>query len=109
MNAAFRAPPDDVPTLTEVVRPSELAVSLDVPTPPSESAIDEERLRREILGDVQARADALLETGLRVHLPPLLEQLAAGLIRELRIELATGLADVVREAVDRELARSRAS
>jgi hypothetical protein len=109
MNAAFRAPPDDVPTLTEVVRPSELVVSLDVPTPPSESAIDEERLRQQILDEVEAKADALLEARLRAHLSPLLEQLLAGLIRELRAELVSGLAEMVRDAVDRELARPLAS
>lgn len=109
MNAALRAPPDDVPTLTEVVRPSDLAVLPDVPVALRESPIDEERLTLQILGEVQARADALLEAGLRAHLPPLLEQLVEGLIRELRAELFPGLAGVVREAVERELARSRIS
>ncbi|WP_338415341.1 hypothetical protein [uncultured Sphaerotilus sp.] len=109
MTAALRAPPDDVPTLTEVVRPSELAVPPDVPVAIRESPIDEERLTLQILGEVQARADALLEAGLRARLPPLLEQLVEGLLRELRAELSSGLAGVVREAVDRELARSRVS
>jgi hypothetical protein len=108
MTVPPRAPPDDVPTLTEVVRPSDLAVSLAVPVVPIESSIDEERLALQILGDVQARADALLESGLRACLPLLLEQLVEGLIPALRAELSSGLADAVRQAVARELARSRA-
>ena len=107
MNATLRAPPDDVPTLTEVVRLSELAVALEVSAAPVESPIDEERLTSQILGDVQARADALLESALRAQLPHLLEQLVEGLIPVLRAELSSGLSDAVRQAVTRELARSR--
>ena len=107
MNAALRAPPDDVPTLTEVVGPSELAVTLDASAALRASSIDEERLTLQILGDVQARTDALLESRLRAQLSPLLDQLVEGLIRELRAELSIGLADAVRQSVARELARSR--
>lgn len=109
MNAPLRVPPDDVPTLTEVVRPSELVESLEVPVPgpAGHASIDEERLTLQILWDVGARADALLESGLRTHLPPMLEQLVEQLLPVLRAELSAGLADVVREAIAQEIERSR--
>ena len=109
MNAPLRVPPDDVPTLTEVVRPSELVESLEAPVPghAGYASIDEERLTLQILWDVGARADALLESGLRTHLPPMLEQLVEQLLPVLRAELSAGLADVVREAIAQEIERSR--
>ncbi|MDZ7858579.1 hypothetical protein [Sphaerotilus sp.] len=109
MNAPLRAPPDDVPTLTEVVRPSELVDSLEVPQPvhAGHATIDEERLTLQILWNVGARADALLESGLRTHLPPMLEQLVEQLLPVLRAELSSGLADAVREAIAQEIERSR--
>jgi hypothetical protein len=111
MNASLRAPPDDVPTLTEVVRPSELVVTREASAASVESSIDEERLTLQIVDDVQARVDALLEAGLRERLPAVLNQLAEGLleglIREFRAEFAPGLVDAVRQAVAHELSRSR--
>ncbi|MEX8495515.1 hypothetical protein [Sphaerotilus sp.] len=107
MNASLRSPPGDVPTLTEVVRPSELAVTLEVPVVPVEPTVDEERLALQILDDMQARADVLLEARLRERMAPLLAQLADGLVREVRAEFLSGLADFVRQAVAQELARSR--
>ena len=119
MNAALRAPPDNVPTLTEVVRPSELVDSVEpqplTPESSIQSAIDEERLALQILWDVGARADALLASGLRTHLKPVLEplveqlaeQLVDRLVPVLRAELSDGLADLVRHAVAQEVARSR--
>ena len=117
MNAAFRAPPDNVPTLTEVVRPADL---VDPAEPlPSEGSIppgiDEERLALQILWDVGAKADALLESGLRAHLRPALEPMVAQLAEQLvdrlvpmlRSELSAGLSDLVRHAVAQEVARSR--
>ena len=116
MNAPLRVPPDDVPTLTEVVRPSELVEPLEAPLAghvghAGPGSVDEERLTLQILWDVGARADALLESGLRTHLPPMLaqmaEQLTEQLLPVLRAELSAGLADVVREAISREIERSR--
>ncbi|MEY2875649.1 MAG: hypothetical protein RLZZ373_3020, partial [Pseudomonadota bacterium] len=64
MNAALRVPPDDVPTLTEVLRPSDLAATAE----PVNLSVDSERLVLQIVGDIQHRAEVLLQAGLRERL-----------------------------------------
>jgi hypothetical protein len=107
MNAALRVPPDDVPTLTEVLRPSDLVAT----GPPVDLAVDAERLVLQIVGDIQDRAEVLLQAGLRERLPPLLDQLVrellATLVRDVREEVLPALQDTVRQAVAEELARTR--
>lgn len=102
MTAALRLPPGEVPTLTEVVGPSELAattvVPVDEPGGRVGSAdpvpIDEERLAEQILDHVQQQIDQVLA------------RLVEGLVRDLHETLALTLHDTVREAVAKALARS---
>ncbi|WP_310461194.1 hypothetical protein [Sphaerotilus sp.] len=102
MNAVLRVPPDDVPTLTEVVRPSDLAAAVEPADPP----VDAERVVLRVVSHMQDLAEARL----RERLPPLLEQLVSellgGLVREFREDLLLGLHDTVRQAVAEELART---
>jgi hypothetical protein len=98
MTAALRRPPDDVPTLTEVVGPSELAATTAVPVDDTGGPAvpsDEERLTQQILGHVQQQIDQVLAG------------LVEGLVRDLHETLALTLHDTVHEAVAQALARSR--
>jgi hypothetical protein len=99
MTAALRLPPGDVPTLTEVVGPSELAVTTAVPVEGPGGAvaqpvsIDEDYLAGQILDHVQQQIDLVLA------------DLVDGLVRDLHQTLALALRDTVREAVAQALAR----
>lgn len=94
MTAALRLPPDNVPTLTEVVGPSELAATTVVLV---DELIDAERLTGQILGHVQQQIDQVLAE--------LVQGLVEGLVRDLHETLALTLHDTVREAVAQALAR----
>lgn len=109
MKAALRPPPVDVPTLTEVVGPAELAVPVLMPEGAEgvgsvEHAIDDEVLARRILTGLQGPVDQLVLARLHERLLPLLDQVAAGLVEE----LAPLIHDAVRQAIAHELAKSRA-
>lgn len=99
MTAALRLPPDDVPTLTEVVGLSELAVTTVVPVEAPGGLtghavlIDQDRLTEQILGHVQQQIDLLLAG------------LVEGLVRDLHETLSLTLHGTVREAVAQALAR----
>lgn len=118
--------PDRLPTLTEVVQlasdpwataaPAPAAPAAQVPllvdaieapatlqpvaVPP---ALDEDRITRLVLAELEQRLDGLFETRLRETLAPALARMADGLIRELRPELTQALHDLVHEAVQRTL------
>lgn len=116
MSSAPRvAPPQRVPTLTEVVqlappRPvetlSESGPSAPVPRPGLPS-FDEAAVTRRVLEEVQRQIDLMLEYRLREALGPLLARLSDALIREARDELASTLRDVVARAVAQEVERHR--
>ncbi|HEY4069003.1 MAG TPA: hypothetical protein VGM74_19005 [Burkholderiaceae bacterium] len=117
------APPDRVPTLTEVVRLGDApagpapvavppAVEADVVAPgtkppPITSVLTEEQLVQRVLGDVQRQVDLMLEYRLREILTPILTRATDAVIRETRAELASTLRDVVARAVTQELSRHR--
>jgi hypothetical protein len=96
--------PRRVPTLTEVV-----PASADGEAAPRASTAatqpDRGALTQRVLADVQQRVDLMLEYRLRETLGPALARLGDTLIREMQVELAATLRDVVAEAVEQELAR----
>lgn len=110
MSSLMRAPPADVPTLTEVVPVSDLAEAAAAAS--ALASIDEDRLAQQIIGELQAQAASALEARLRGQLPAWGERLAQvlldALVDEVRDEIARGLDDVVRRAVADEVARARA-
>jgi hypothetical protein len=70
-------------------------------------ALWEADLNQRILGNVQRQVDLMLDYRLREALMPTLARLADGLVRDLRVDLASTLQDVVARAVAQELARQR--
>ena len=60
-----------------------------------------------VLTDLQRHADLLLEYRLREALAPTLARLSDTLIRDLQVELAATMRDVVEYAVSQQLARRR--
>jgi len=109
-----------LPTLTEVIVLPERAVAPEAPVeavaPPEApaveqdagvAALDEDRLVRQVLGELQRQAELMLEYRLREAITPALSRLSDALVRELRQELGTTLRDVVARAVSQELARRR--
>ena len=121
MNGDSPVPPGRVPTLTEVVAwpdaaaaPEAAAVAPAPPTlPPAapialpQSALTEAQLNERVLADVQRQIDLMLDYRLREVLTPLLSRMADNLVRDVRIELASTLREVVARAVAQELARHR--
>lgn len=114
-----------LPTLTEVVEMprvpgsateartgdmppiEESAIRLQVPMPNEFGSVDEAALVEAVLADLQRHADLLLEYRLREALAPALARLSDTLIRDLQVELATTMRDVVAYAVSQQLARRR--
>jgi hypothetical protein len=98
MSGALRTPPDDVPTLTEVVRPSEL-----VPTDAPDAVLWRADVLDAVLSEVRLQLDDRLRARLRERLPALLdaclEPLLDGLVQEVRQSLSDGLQDTVRQAL----------
>ncbi len=70
-------------------------------------AASEELLVERVLADLQRNADLMLEFRLREALTPALERLADALVRDVRLEFAATLRDMVERAVIQELARQR--
>jgi hypothetical protein len=70
-------------------------------------AMWEAELNQRILGNVQRQVDLMLDYRLREALMPTLARLADTLVRDLRVDLASTLQDVVARAVAQELARQR--
>jgi hypothetical protein len=108
------APPQRVPTLTEVVQlapPRPVQTLSDAAAPaaaPVQSVpFDEAAIARRVLEDVQRQIDLMLEYRLRDVLGPMLARLSDALIRETRDELASTLRDVVARAVGLEVERHR--
>ena len=116
------APPQRVPTLTEVVQlpeepaVAEVAVVAGAGTLTAESLLaapvhahapDEAELAQRVLFDVQRQVDLMLEYRLREVLGPVLARISEAVIREARDELATTLREVVARAVAQEISRHR--
>lgn len=128
--------PDRVPTLTEVVgvarrtQPGALAAAAAQPRltlgtdgpvppvgadergeqlerPPSRDELDEARLVAQVMTELQARIDLMLEYRLREALAPLLARAAEQLVQDARAELALTLRDVVARAVTQEVTKNR--
>ena len=66
-----------------------------------------ELLVERVLADLQRHADLMLEFRLREALTPALARLADALVRDVRLEFAATLRDMVERAVSQELARQR--
>ena len=130
MSSPRSAPPQRVPTLTEVV---------DIPNvvPPDEAApipvgevvrapvaeadvvpqgashafvlpeISEQQLTQRVLADLQRQVDLMLEQRVREAMAPALARLTDALVRDAREQLAVTLRDVVARAVAQELSRHR--
>ena len=109
------APPQRVPTLTEVVQlapPRPVQTLSDAappgsPVPAYTAPVDEAAIAKRVLEDVQRQLDLMLEYRLRDVLGPMLARLSDALIREARDELASTLRDVVARAVAQEVERHR--
>jgi hypothetical protein len=114
-NGQRPAPPQRVPTLTEVVqlappRPVQTLsdeAPADAPAPAYATPFDEAAVTRRVLEDVQRQLDLMLEYRLRDVLGPMLARMSDTLIREARDELASTLRDVVARAVAQEVERHR--
>jgi len=70
-------------------------------------AASEQQLVERVLGDLQRRADLILEVRLREALTPALSRLADSLVSDVRLEFAATLRDLVEQSVAQELARQR--
>jgi len=123
------APPNRVPTLTEVVEVPESPSTdgpagspgepqhapmreADVVSPGAVHAfalpeISEEQLTQRVLADRQRQIDLMLEQRIREAMAPALARLTDALVRDARAELASTLRDVVARAVAQELSRHR--
>jgi hypothetical protein len=83
------------------------AVAPAEPSTPPQLALLESQLNERVLADVQRQIDLMLDYRLREVLTPLLSRVADNLVRDVRIELASTLREVVSRAVAQELARHR--
>ena len=102
--------PTRLPTLTEVVAAQQQAADAEAPAAAEAAGAaepDEDQLTRQVLVDVERRIDLMLEYRLRDSLGPALARLSDALIREMRVELASTLRELVAEAVSQELANRR--
>ncbi len=130
MSSGRHAPPARVPTLTEVVEPSEAPAAVQATeqaAPPERAAavtdpplvppflerranwppLQEEQIVQRVLADLQRQVDLMLEGRVRETLTPALTRATDALVREVRHELASTLRDVIAHAVAQELARHR--
>lgn len=89
------APPDRVPTLTEVLE-----------APAVFPAVDGEAAHR-MMTELQAHIDRVLDARVRAALEPVLQQLLVRVTDEVRRELASTLRDGVTRALAQELSRHR--
>ena len=100
---------DRLPTLTEVLELGRESVVAPWPAPPTPAVtsepspvapvLDEARMLRLVLADLEPRVARLLEERLREALAPALARVADGLIREVRAELVTVVRELVAQAV----------
>jgi hypothetical protein len=118
-------PPQNVPTLTEVViwpqalpsgaasillAPPGAAAESSEPFEPAEpfaSLPSDDELVQRVLADLQRQVDLMLEYRLREVLAPLLARATDSLIREARGELTSALREMVARAVAQEMSRHR--
>lgn len=121
MTTPGSAPPEGVPTLTEVVAWPNSVATVPAPLEPVAEAmpleahqaasalpvISEEQLVQRVLADVQRQIDLMLEYRMREILAPILTRAGDSVVRETRSELASTLRDVVARAVAQELSRHR--
>ena len=129
MSTGRSKPPQRVPTLTEVIElpatpprdepPIPVGETIHAPVTEAEVAtlvaaqsasvpqLDEEQLTRRVLIELQRQIDVLLEQRLRESLAPALARLTDSLVREVRVELASTLREMVARAVTQELSRHR--
>lgn len=99
--------PDQVPTLTEVVRSA-------LPSPERETfaghnatpVLDEAQIVSRVLAALQCQIDPALDSQLRAALAPALARATELLVHELRLELVRTLRELVARAVAQELARA---
>jgi hypothetical protein len=128
MSTGRSKPPHRVPTLTEVVElpapsreepPIPVGETIHAPVTEADVAtlvaaqsaavpqLDEEQLTQRVLAELQRQIDVLLEQRLREALAPALARLTDSLLREVRVELASTLRELVARAVAQELSRHR--
>ena len=112
-------PPQNVPTLTEVVvwpraLPSGVVLTPSAPpcapsdsSEPVASLPSDDELVQRVLADLQRQVDLMLEYRLREVLAPLLARATDNLIREARGELTSALREMVARAVAQEMSRHR--
>ncbi len=119
-------PPERVPTLTEVLdqpthdvlpgttlEPAGPQGSAQpvVPQEPADSAAapnaDEAEIAREVVAELQAHIDRVLEARLRAALGPILLQATEQVLVQTRRELASTLHDGMARAVARQVSRHR--
>ena len=115
MSGVRPAPPQRVPTLTEVVEfdlpppaqpvPGTEPVAAPELAPSAGVMATEEDLQARILAGLQRQIEAGFESKLRETLAPTLARAADALIHDLRAELALALQAQVARAVAQELAR----
>jgi hypothetical protein len=102
--------PSRLPTLTEVVATEEAAEAdarTDAAAQAAVAEVDEARLSQRVLAGLEQQIDLMLEYRLRDALAPALARASDTLIREMRVELASTLRDVVARAVAQELEKHR--
>jgi len=98
-----------VPMLTEVVAGDAARAAAPVDAAGADGAqCSDSDLVQSVLADLQQRVDLLLEYRLREALAPALARASDTLIRDMRIELASVLRDIVERSVAQELSRRRA-
>jgi len=130
MSTGRSKPPQRVPTLTEVVEipaatpprdepPIPVGETIHAPVTEADVAtlvaaqsaavpqLDEEQMTQRVLAELQRQVDVLLEQRLRESLTPALARLTDSLVREMRVELASTLRELVARAVTQELSRHR--
>lgn len=93
MNTPPRQLPRFLPTLTEVVRPSELTVEKTASPPDSEALVQA----------VMARVDGLIKTRIHQELESLIraviDERSVALCSELKVELYAGVREIVSDVV----------
>ena len=98
--------PDQVPTLTEVVRAAPAAPDAQaIANRQAAPALDGAQIVSRVLATLQGQIECTLDKQLRAALAPALARAADLLVHELRLELARTLRDMVARAVAQELAQ----
>lgn len=125
MSTGRPVPPDNIPTLTEVVTwPDAANDTARQATPAQEPetdrldalveqadsrqaapAFDEQQFSQRLLGEVQRQVELMLDVRLREALAPILSRAADAMIRDARKELTAAMRDVVSRSIAEELAR----